>query len=103
MAEDKTLGAVHFYYERFARFSLVSLPHHASKTDYFFCSYGTGGTLKGVAGELRDKSPNTKVYVAEPDNAPLLYSGIKTEYGDESAGESSHQSQHLNGNSRSVS
>ena len=40
-----------------------------------------------MAGELKDKSPNTKVYVAEPDNAPLLYSGIKTEYGDESAGE----------------
>ena len=55
--------------------------------DYFFCSYGTGGTLKGVASLLKERSPNTKVYVAEPDNAPLLYSGIKTEYGDESKDE----------------
>ena len=43
--------------------------------------------MKGVASHLKEHSPNTKVFVAEPDNAPLLYSGIKTEYGDESAGE----------------
>eukprot|EP00746_Dinoflagellata_sp_MGD_P077408 gnl/MRDRNA2_/MRDRNA2_31062_c0_seq1.p1 gnl/MRDRNA2_/MRDRNA2_31062_c0~~gnl/MRDRNA2_/MRDRNA2_31062_c0_seq1.p1 ORF type:complete len:445 (+),score=91.43 gnl/MRDRNA2_/MRDRNA2_31062_c0_seq1:97-1335(+) len=49
--------------------------------DYFFTSYGTGGTLKGVAQVLREQSPNTKIIVCEPDNAPLLYSGTKTEYG----------------------
>ena len=33
------------------------------------------------------RSPSTKICVCEPDNAPLLFSGIKTEYGDESKGE----------------
>jgi len=48
--------------------------------DYFFTSYGTGGTLKGVGQVLREKSPETKIHVCEPDNAPLLFSGVKTEY-----------------------
>ncbi|PWG64363.1 pyridoxal-phosphate dependent enzyme [Spiribacter halobius] len=38
--------------------------------------FGTGGTLKGVATALRRESPGTRVVVAEPDNAPLLGSGI---------------------------
>ena len=29
---------------------------------------------------LREASPETKIVVCEPDNAPLLYSGTKTEY-----------------------
>ncbi len=49
--------------------------------DYLVCAYGTGGTLKGVGSYLRKASPSTKIVVCEPDNAPLLYSGIKTEYG----------------------
>jgi len=48
--------------------------------DYFFTGYGTGGTLNGVAKVLRKESPHTKIVVCEPDNAPLLYSGLKTEY-----------------------
>ena len=51
------------------------------KLDYLVCAYGTGGTLKGVGTALRTSSPNTKIVVCEPDNAPLLFSGIKTEYG----------------------
>mmetsp|Transcript_21126 Transcript_21126/g.41265 ORF Transcript_21126/g.41265 Transcript_21126/m.41265 type:complete len:531 (-) Transcript_21126:82-1674(-) len=50
------------------------------KLDYFFTSFGTGGTLKGVAQVLRTESPDTKIHVCEPSNAPLLFSGIKTEY-----------------------
>jgi cysteine synthase len=50
------------------------------KLDYFVVPYGTGGTLKGVAKVLRERSPNTKIHVCEPDNAPMLYSGIKTDY-----------------------
>ncbi|XKE46982.1 pyridoxal-phosphate dependent enzyme [Halomonas organivorans] len=37
--------------------------------------FGTGGTLKGVAGALKAADPATRVVVAEPDNAPLLGSG----------------------------
>jgi len=46
----------------------------------FVCAYGTGGTLKGVGRTLRERSPETKVFVCEPDNAPLLYSGEPTPY-----------------------
>ena len=48
--------------------------------DYFFTAYGTGGTLKGVARYLRRHSPATTICVTEPDNAPLLYSGVRSEY-----------------------
>ena len=44
--------------------------------DYFVTGYGTGGTLKGVARVLKEESPDTCVIVCEPDNAPLLGSGI---------------------------
>lgn len=43
--------------------------------DYWVSGYGTGGTLKGVAKVLRQKSPNTKIVVCEPENAALLGSG----------------------------
>jgi cysteine synthase len=45
--------------------------------DYWVTGYGTGGTLKGVARVLRERSPNTKVVVCEPDNAGLIATGIK--------------------------
>jgi cysteine synthase A len=44
--------------------------------DYFVTGSGTGGTLKGIARVLRQSSPNTKIVVCEPDNAPMLASGI---------------------------
>jgi cysteine synthase A len=44
--------------------------------DYFVTGFGTGGTLKGVARELRRSSPKTKVIAAEPDNSQMLGSGI---------------------------
>jgi cysteine synthase A len=37
---------------------------------------GTGGTLKGVARVLKRERPETKVVVCEPDNSPLLGSGV---------------------------
>ncbi|KAL7524562.1 hypothetical protein ACHAWF_000997, partial [Thalassiosira exigua] len=48
--------------------------------DHFVCAYGTGGTLKGVGKCLRERSPGTKIHVCEPNNAPMLYSEIKTRY-----------------------
>jgi len=49
--------------------------------DVFVCAYGTGGTLKGVGKALKAKSAATKVVACEPDNAPLLFSDLPTEYG----------------------
>jgi len=45
--------------------------------DYWVTGFGTGGTLKGVARVLREKSPTTKIIVCEPDNSAILNSGIK--------------------------
>jgi len=50
-----------------------------SKLDYWVTGYGTGGTLKGVARVLRERSPETKVVVCEPDNATLFGSGVSQE------------------------
>ena len=44
--------------------------------DYWVSGFGTGGTLKGVARVLRERSPHTKIVVCEPDNAQILGSGI---------------------------
>jgi cysteine synthase A len=46
-----------------------------SPLDYWVTGYGTGGTLKGVARVLRERSPQTRVVVCEPDLASLLGSG----------------------------
>jgi len=44
--------------------------------DYWVTGFGTGGTLKGVARVLKAESPRTQVVVCEPDNVPILSSGI---------------------------
>jgi cysteine synthase A len=44
--------------------------------DYWVSGFGTGGTLKGVARVLKRESPGTRVVACEPDNAPILASGI---------------------------
>lgn len=44
--------------------------------DYWVTGYGTGGTIKGVARVLREESPHTQIVVCEPDNVPILSSGI---------------------------
>lgn len=45
------------------------------KLDYFVTGFGTGGTLTGVGRVLRDKRPETKIVVTEPDGAAMLSSG----------------------------
>src|SRR5262249_41475897 len=47
------------------------------RLDYFVTGTGTGGTLKGVASVLRAQRPETQIIVCEPDNAPMLGSGIR--------------------------
>ncbi len=45
--------------------------------DYWVTGFGTGGTLKGVARVLAKERPDTKIVVCEPDDAPMLSSGIE--------------------------
>ena len=47
------------------------------RLDYWVTGYGTGGTLKGVARVLAKERPETKIIVCEPEDAPLLGSGIE--------------------------
>lgn len=44
--------------------------------DYWVTGFGTGGTFNGVSRVLREQSPNTKIMICEPDNSPMLASGI---------------------------
>src|SRR5262249_37392182 len=62
------------------------------RLDYFVTGYGTGGTLKGVARVLREKRPETKVVVCEPDNSPILGSGIPQARNADGAPSASHPS-----------
>lgn len=60
------------------------------KLDYWVTGYGTGGTLKGVARVLNEKSPNTKIIVAEPEAAGLLTSGIEQKRNEDGSPAESH-------------
>jgi cysteine synthase len=60
--------------------------------DYWVSGFGSGGTLKGVARVLRAESPTTRVVAVEPDNAPLLGSGIAQAYLPDGAPAASHPS-----------
>jgi len=51
-----------------------------TKLDHFVLAYGTGGTLLGVGRSFKKLSPETKIHVCEPSNAPMLYSEIPSEY-----------------------
>ena len=46
------------------------------RLDYWVTGFGTGGTLKGVARVLAKERPETKIVVCEPDEAPMLSSGV---------------------------
>lgn len=46
------------------------------RLDYWVTGYGTGGTLKGVSRVLAAERPETKIVVCEPEDAPLLGSGM---------------------------
>jgi cysteine synthase A len=47
------------------------------KLDFWVTGYGTGGTLKGVSRVLAKELPDTKIIVCEPEDAPLLGSGVE--------------------------
>jgi len=58
--------------------------------DYWVTGTGTGGTLKGVARVLREKSPKTKVIVCEPADAALMASGEAQAYNPDGTPASGH-------------
>jgi cysteine synthase A len=60
--------------------------------DYFVTGFGTGGTLKGVARVLRERSPATQIVVCEPDNSAMLNSGIAQVRKDDGSPAASHPS-----------
>lgn len=53
------------------------------KLDYWVSGFGTGGTFKGVSRVLKAQSPQTKVVICEPENAPMLASGVLQPCGDD--------------------
>jgi len=60
--------------------------------DYFVSGFGTGGTLKGVARVLRQRSPQTRIVATEPDNSPMLASGVVQPFDDAGDPLASHTS-----------
>jgi cysteine synthase A len=48
----------------------------ADNLHYWVSGFGTGGTLKGVARALKAADPETRVVAVEPDNSPVLGSGV---------------------------
>ena len=59
--------------------------------DYWVSGYGTGGTFSGVSRVLKEKSPNTKLIITEPENAQLINSKISQERNSENAPISTHE------------
>ena len=62
------------------------------RLDYWVTGFGTGGTLKGVARVLAKERPETKIVVCEPDDAPMLSSGIEQERNADGSAKSGHPS-----------
>ena len=64
----------------------------ARHLDYFVTGYGTGGTLKGTGRVLKQRSPRTRIVVCEPDNSPLLGSGLPQQRNADGTPSTSHPS-----------
>ena len=60
------------------------------RLDYWVTGFGTGGTLKGVARVLAKERPETKIVVCEPDDAPMLSSGIEQDRNPDGSAVASH-------------
>jgi len=58
--------------------------------DYWVTGVGTGGTLKGVARVLKRERPGIKIAVTEPDNSPILGSGVRQKRAENGAPGESH-------------
>jgi cysteine synthase A len=60
------------------------------RLDYWVTGAGTGGTLRGVARELKARRPATRIVLCEPDNAPMIGSGIAHAYNADGSAAESH-------------
>src|SRR5215510_13711514 len=58
--------------------------------DYWVTGFGTGGTLKGVARVLKERSPRTRIVVCEPDNSQMFGSGTRLPWPDNGVPKESH-------------
>ena len=61
-----------------------------TRLDYWVSGFGTGGTLKGTSRVLKEKSPDTRIIVCEPDNVQILGSGIPQERNTDGSPAGSH-------------
>ncbi|MFZ2099653.1 MAG: cysteine synthase A [Oricola sp.] len=60
------------------------------RLDYWVSGFGTGGTLRGVSRVLREHRPDTRIIACEPDNAPMICSGISQSYNGDGSAAASH-------------
>lgn len=58
--------------------------------DYWVSGYGTGGTFTGVSRYLKQKMPNTKLILTEPDVAQLVKSEVKQQRNSDNSASTSH-------------
>lgn len=64
------------------------------RLDYWVTGFGTGGTLKGVARVLAKERPDTRVVVCEPDEAPMVASGIEQQRNADGSPSAGHPAWH---------
>jgi len=60
------------------------------RLDYFVLGYGTGGTFAGAGAAIKAKRPDVKIVLGEPEAAPLLKSGTKSERNADGSANGSH-------------
>jgi len=60
------------------------------RLDYFVLGYGTGGTFAGASKAIKAARPDVKICLAEPDTAPLVQSGVKSERNPDGSASGSH-------------
>ncbi len=65
---------------------------NGERLDYWVTGFGTGGTLKGVARVLAKERPETKIVVCEPEDAPMLSSGIEQQRNEDGSASAPHPS-----------
>ncbi|MCU0974783.1 MAG: cysteine synthase A [Steroidobacteraceae bacterium] len=60
------------------------------RLDAWVTGFGTGGTLKGVARVLKATRPGIRIVACEPDNSPVMASGVPQPRGADGAPAASH-------------
>ncbi|SDB55131.1 cysteine synthase A [Bauldia litoralis] len=58
--------------------------------DYWVTGAGTAGTLKGVSRVLKKERPDIRIVVCEPDNSPIIGSGVAQDYAPDGTPARSH-------------